>query len=222
MEEKVSPSLRLKKLMNDRNLKQVDILEMSKPFQKELSITMGKSALSQYVNGKQDPDQHRVYLLSKTLNVSEAWLMGYDVPMKKEDTPSNLIPIKQTKTIPVLGAIACGEPILAEQNITDTIAFPTELLPSGNLFFLKAQGDSMEPVIRDGAYVMVRKQENVENGEIAAVLFSDSNEATLKRVKYIGDNVMLEAENDAYDPIIVNKEDQPRIIGKAVKVLNDL
>lgn len=80
----------------------------------------------------------------------------------------------------------------------------------------------MEPTINEGSYVMIRKQENVENGEIAAVLFADSNEATLKRVKYIGDNVMLEAENDEYDPIIVNKEDQPRIIGKAVKVLNDI
>lgn len=222
MKEKVSPSVRLNKIMNDRNLKQVDILEMSKPFQKELRITMGKSALSQYVNGKQAPDQHRVYLLAKTLDVNEAWLMGYDVPMKKDVTPSNLIPIKQTKLIPVIGTIACGSPIFAEQNIIDTVAFPVELLPSGEIFFLKADGDSMEPDIKDGSYVMIRKQEDVENGEIAAVLLNGDEDSTLKRVRKMGSTILLEAINDAYEPYLVNEDNPARIIGKAVKVLNDL
>lgn len=183
--------------------------------QEELANKVGttKATISNWETGYRSPQQDALFTLADTLKISVNELFP---PV------GNIIPIKQTKTIPVLGAIACGEPILAEQNITDTIAFPTELLPSGNLFFLIAQGDSMEPIIKKGSYVMIRKQENVENGEIAAVLFADSNEATLKRVKYIGDNVMLEAENDAYDPIIVNKEDQPRIIGKAVKVLNEL
>ncbi|MCS4502422.1 helix-turn-helix domain-containing protein, partial [Staphylococcus aureus] len=72
-------SERLKQIMKDRNLRQVDILEKSKPFQKELNIKMSKSHLSQYVNGRSSPDQHKLFLLSKTLNVGEAWLMGYDV-----------------------------------------------------------------------------------------------------------------------------------------------
>ncbi|MTV20917.1 S24 family peptidase [Staphylococcus delphini] len=70
---------RLKQLMKDRNLRQVDILNMSKPYQKKLGIKMSKSHLSQYVNGKSSPDQHKLYLLSKVLDVGEAWLMGYDV-----------------------------------------------------------------------------------------------------------------------------------------------
>ena len=70
---KVDTSTRLKQIMNERNLKQ------SEPYQKELDIKMGKSTLSQYVNGVQSPDQDRIYLLSKTLNVSEPWLMGFDV-----------------------------------------------------------------------------------------------------------------------------------------------
>ena len=78
-----NPSERLKQLMSDRNLKQVEILEKSLPYQKELGIKMGKSTLSQYVNGIQSPDQHRIYLLSKTLEVSEPWLMGYDVDIKR-------------------------------------------------------------------------------------------------------------------------------------------
>lgn len=73
-----STSTRLKEIMNERNLRQVDILRLSIPHQKELNINLGKSTLSQYVTGKQSPDQDRYYLLGKTLDVSEAWLMGYD------------------------------------------------------------------------------------------------------------------------------------------------
>ncbi|WP_446912819.1 helix-turn-helix domain-containing protein [Enterococcus faecium] len=79
---------RLNQLMSERNLKQVDILNMSLPLQKETGIKMSKSHLSQYVNGKSSPDQHKLYLLAKTLNVSEAWLLGYDVP--KEDKKNNI------------------------------------------------------------------------------------------------------------------------------------
>jgi transcriptional regulator with XRE-family HTH domain len=66
--------------MTEKGIKQVDILNLSQPFQKKLQIKMGKSALSQYVNDVQSPDQNRLFLLSQTLRVSEAWLMGFDVP----------------------------------------------------------------------------------------------------------------------------------------------
>ncbi|CYY24297.1 TPA: helix-turn-helix domain-containing protein [Streptococcus suis] len=79
-----STAERLKIIMQERNLKQVDVIEKSKPFQEQLGIKLGKSALSQYVNGIQSPDQHKLTLLSLTLDVSEAWLMGYDVPRERE------------------------------------------------------------------------------------------------------------------------------------------
>ena len=81
--ERSSTSERLKQLMSERNLRQVDILEKSKLFQKQLGVKMGRSALSQYVTGKSKPDDKKLYLLSKTLDVSEAWLMGYDVDSKR-------------------------------------------------------------------------------------------------------------------------------------------
>lgn len=202
-----------------KNLKY--LREKSGMEQIELAYQLGRkssSSVSEWEKGKYTPKIGVLNEIANIFNVDIDDLMNKDLSFR----PSNIIEIKHTKSIPVLGAIACGEPILAEQNITDTIAFPTELLPSGNLFFLKADGDSMNPTISDGAYVMVRKQENVENGEVAAILFDDDNEATLKRVKYIGDNIILEADNRDYDPIIVTKESRPRIIGKAVKVLNDL
>mgnify|MGYP000961644524 CR=1 FL=1 len=75
---------RLKQIMSEKNLKQVDIIEKSKPFQTQLGVKLGKSALSQYVNGIQSPDQHKLSLLAMTLDVSEAWLMGYDVQKDRE------------------------------------------------------------------------------------------------------------------------------------------
>lgn len=73
---------RLKQIMNEQKIKQIDILNMSLPYQKELGIKMSKSHLSQYINGKSNPDKNKLYLLSKTLNVSEAWLMGFEVSEK--------------------------------------------------------------------------------------------------------------------------------------------
>ena len=75
---------RLRELMTEKNWKQVDVINNSKPFQEKLGVKLGKSALSQYVNGVQAPDQKKLALLALTFNVSEAWLMGYDVPRGRE------------------------------------------------------------------------------------------------------------------------------------------
>ena len=77
--KKYTTTQRLKQIMEERGLKQVKILEMSKPYQEELGIYMSKSSLSEYINGKSNPDQRKLTLLGSTLGVSEAWLMGYDV-----------------------------------------------------------------------------------------------------------------------------------------------
>lgn len=77
---------RIRQLMEEKNWKQVDIFNNSKPYQEKLGVKLGKSAISQYVNGVQAPDQRRLALLALTFNVSEAWLMGYDVPRERETT----------------------------------------------------------------------------------------------------------------------------------------
>ena len=81
---KYETSDRLNQLMAERNWKQVDIINRSKKFQEKLGVKLGKSALSQYVNGVQAPDQKKLALLALTFDVSEAWLMGYDVPRERE------------------------------------------------------------------------------------------------------------------------------------------
>lgn len=80
---------RLRELMTEKNWKQVDVINNSKPFQEKLGVKLGKSALSQYVNGVQAPDQKKLALLALTFNVSEAWLMGYDVPRGRESNAEN-------------------------------------------------------------------------------------------------------------------------------------
>lgn len=81
-------SIRLKKIMDERRLKQVDILEMAKPFCKKFGVKLNKNDLSQYVSGKVEPGQNKLFILGLTLDVSEAWLMGYDVPMSRNQVPT--------------------------------------------------------------------------------------------------------------------------------------
>ena len=183
--------------------------------QEDLGNLMGtkKATISNWENGYRSPQQDSLFELADILEVS---INDFFPPV------SNVIEIKKTQNIPVVGTIACGDPILAQENISDTIPFPVELLPSGNLFFLKAQGNSMEPTIKEDALVLIRKQEEVENGEIAAVLVNGDTEATLKKVRKLGDTILLEAINEEYAPYLVNKENPARIIGKAIKVLNEL
>ena len=75
---------RLRNIMKMRNIKQVDIIDMAQPYCKQYGIKLNKNDLSQYVNGKNEPGQHKLSILGMALNVSEAWLMGYDVPMERE------------------------------------------------------------------------------------------------------------------------------------------
>lgn len=124
--------------------------------------------------------------------------------------------------IPIIGTIACGDPITAEENITGYIKESKANLPSGNLFALRVEGDSMEPTIPDGSVVTIREQPSFENGEIVAVLVNGDTEATLKRIKFQGDLLILVPDNNQYQPVVVTEENSVRIIGKAVRFSQNL
>lgn len=128
----------------------------------------------------------------------------------------------ESVNIPILGEIACGEPILVKENFAGYRTEPKESLPSGTLFYLKAKGDSMYPTIPDESLVLIRQQPDVESGEIAAVLLNDETEATLKRVKKQGDVTFLLSDNTNYEPIIISELNPARIIGKALRFTQDL
>lgn len=208
---------RLRSLMNERGIRQVDILTASKPFCEKYGVKLAKNDLSQYVNGKVEPGQEKLPILGLALNVSEAWLMGYDVSQSRDDTsalPSNIIPMPEMRKIPLLGTIACGAPVLADAHINGEVDIPANIHAD---FALTCKGDSMiNARIYDGDIVYIRQQDTVENGEIAAVLIE--NEATLKRVKLLPDRIILEPENPLYDPLVYRGEEmnELRILGKAV------
>lgn len=82
--KKENTSTRLKQIMSDKNLRQVDILAKTMPYCKKYGVKMNKSDLSQYCSGKTEPNQNKLFVLSLALNVSEAWLMGFDVPMERD------------------------------------------------------------------------------------------------------------------------------------------
>lgn len=218
---KATTASRLLHIMNVRNLKQIDILKLAEPYCKKHNVKLNKNDLSQYVNGKVEPGQSKLYILGQALNVSEAWLMGYDVPMQKESDSDvdytmvdNIIPMPKIKKVPLLGTIACGEPILAEENIDAFINMPEEV---NGTFALRCKGDSMiNARIFDGDIVYIREQPDVENGEIAAVLID--NEATLKKVYKYPNRIELRAENPTMRVLEYEGEEMNnvRILGKAV------
>jgi repressor LexA len=221
-------SARLKTIMSERGLRQVDILAASKPFCDKYGIKLAKNDLSQYVNGKVEPGQEKLSILGMALNVSEAWLMGYDVSRARDTgtpsknhtpIPTGFSPMPETELVPRIGRIACGDPITAEENVEDQ----DEVLKSWHAdFTLVCCGDSMVPKIEDGDVVAIRSQPTVENGEIAAVRIGD--EATLKRVFLHPDYIELRPLNPEYDSIIRRREEMSdiRIEGLAVGLCRNL
>lgn len=117
--------------------------------------------------------------------------------------------------VPVLGRIAAGGPILAEQAIEEVFPLPREIVGDGTLFLLSVKGDSMlDAAICDGDYVVVRQQPNANNGEIVAAMLD--GEATVKTYRYRDNHVWLMPQNPAYEPI---PGDQAAILGKVVAVI---
>ncbi len=123
-----------------------------------------------------------------------------------------------TLTLPLVGNVAAGEPLLAEENITDTMTLPTDIVGDSASFILSVHGDSMiEAGINDGDYVVVRQQQTAHNGEIVVALLEDG--ATVKRFYREADHVRLQPENSALDPIITR---DVSIVGKVVAVLRKI
>jgi repressor LexA len=136
-----------------------------------------------------------------------------------EPALAEIIPLRgPTVQVPLVGRIAAGTPILAEQHVEDTMALPEQLTGHGTLFMLEVHGDSMVgAAICDGDYVVVRAQPTAENGEIVAALLD--GEATVKTLKRSGDQVWLVPHNDLYSRIDGR---EAVILGKVVTVLRRL
>lgn len=196
----------------------LDVREMT---QAELSKRSGisKSSISRYIKGDWEGKQSAVYELAKALGVTEAWLMGYDVPMESSTAlavPPGFESLPKMVKRPLVGSIACGEPITAEENIEDYVDVPESAHCD---FCLRCKGDSMiDAGIHDGDLVYIHIQPEVENGQIAAVRID--GEATLKRVFWdeAAQTLTLLAENRSFSPLVFTGSvlETVHIEGKAV------
>ena len=207
----------IKKLRNGRGWTQPQLAD---------KLSVSKQTISNWETGIKVPSMGSLQKLADLFNVKIGEITNASIEYDDAsilNKPSNVIyPLSdslQRVKIPIIGEIACGDPITAEENIEgyteETFEKP---IPSGTLFALRCKGHSMEPTIHDGSLVTIREQPTVEDGEIAAVLVDGDNEATLKRVKHQGDLIMLMPDNKEYDPIILDKNNPGRIVGKAVHV----
>ena len=180
-----------------------DLRRKSGMNQMELAQLLGytdRSSIAKIETGKVDISQTKLRQMAEIFGVTIQQLLGIENP--------------QPRQIPILGTIACGAPILAQNHIDGYTGVPDTIHAD---FALICKGDSMMGArIYDGDLVYIRQQETVENGEIAAVLID--GEATLKRVRLGPDSIALMPENPMYRPLILWGEEmnQVRILGKAV------
>ncbi|HIZ53094.1 MAG TPA: XRE family transcriptional regulator [Candidatus Enterococcus avicola] len=195
----------LNELLEKKRQSQADVIK---------ALNIPEATVRSWFSGTKYPRIDKIQMLADYFNVPRSRIT--------EEQADNLERVTKLTRIPILGEIACGDPILAEENIEGYKEEISDILPTGKLFYLKSKGDSMEGTIPNGSYVLIRKQPQVEDGEIAAVLVNGDTEATLKRVKHQGNVVMLLPDNPSYDPYIITEENPARVIGKALKVSFDL
>ena len=201
----------LKRICAEKNVKQVEIAE-------HLGVSQG--SVSNWFKGTNSIDIENLAKLCEFLGVSLDQMYGAE-PQKTAGIPNlpNILPIT-TRRIPILGSIACGEPLMTDAPFEAYVELGTDV---GADYALRAVGDSMTGArIQDGDIVFIRSQPTVDDGEIAAVLID--GEATLKRVRHAGTDLVLWPENPAYQPIIVpaGSAKDIRVLGKAVAFQSDV
>ena len=206
-----STSKRLKELMQEQNIKQIQIVELCQPLCKKYNIRIGRNDISQYVNGKVEPSQDRIDLLAEALNVSEAWLMGYDVPKERENANNRVIKFNYPEVNEDYVEYPAGfDKIAIEDWTEDKIKIHPDFLKGREreeFFVLRVKGESMYPMYLDGDKVLVRRQNTVDySGQIAVVIYGE-NFGTIKKVEYRKDSIALVPINPQYQPEIINDLD---------------
>lgn len=187
--------------------------------QEELALKTGyksKSAISKIELGNRDLSQSQISVFAKALNTTPGYLMGWQDEPDYSKIPGIKM-IKKFVNVPILGEIACGQPMFCEENFEGIFQIDEDLDQPD--FCLIARGDSMiDAGIHDGDIAFMRKTPIVENGKIAAVYYDE--DVTLKRYYSKGNQVILQPENKFYSPIIIDLyEDIPlQILGELIGV----
>ena len=207
----------LKNLRTSRGITQGELATM---------LDVSRSTVGMYETGGREPDFETMEAIADIFNVDMDYLMGrtqverkHPISPPRKEIPPGFQPMPAMTEVPLVGRIACGSPILAEENIERMVCVPAKWRAT---FTLTCEGSSMEPKIHDGDLVAIRSQPTVENGEVAAVRID--GEATLKHV-YLHDSfIELRPENPAFNSIILSREDMNNVVieGKAVGLCRDI
>lgn len=195
--------LQIKKLRESRGMDQQTFAD---------KIGTSRVNVARYETGTRKANQDILFKIAQSFNTN----INYFFPL-----PKNTVEINKNffRQVPLVGTIACGTPTLAEENIDDYVPmFFGEKYKDDIVFALNCKGNSMWPTLNDGDIVFVKQQSSVEDGEIAAVLVNDNEEATLKRIKHINNEVLLMPDNtNEFSPIILNKKNPGKILGKVIE-----
>lgn len=202
--------------MNDISKRLLSEIQKTGMSYRELSEKTGlpKSAIQRYAVGETDKIPiDRLELIARALGTSAAYLMGWESEPATFSLPSNVTPISEMhmQRVPMLGEIAAGVPIMAEEDYETFVDTPIRCD-----FALTVRGDSMEPTYLNGDVVYIRRQDDVDEGQVAAVVVD--GDATLKHVYHIRNGVQLVSDNPRYSPMIFTLPDcdSIRILGKVM------
>lgn len=202
------------KLKYYRSQRQLSQRQLAEEFQ------VSHSLITMYENGRRKPSFEMLCAIADYFGVRVNDLVADDPPAVTSILDDHILIMPAMIRLPLIGNIACGTPITAQENIEDWVDVPEETRGD---FVLRCKGDSMKDArILDGDLVVIRQQDDVQDGQIAAVLIDD--EATLKRLFHVpGGAVMLQAANPAYPPMLcggANEERAIRIIGLATHFIS--
>jgi len=187
--------------------------------QNELAKFIGVTGttVNNWVKGYKMPRMDKIDKICLFLNINRSALLEENIDNMRSSGVR----------IPILGRVAAGVPIDAIQNIEGYIDIPESWAIKGEHFGLRVKGHSMEPRIMEGDLAIIRRQENVENGKIALVQINGNTEATIKKIRYQDNGIILTALNEAvYSPHFYSKEDIEKlpviVVGQVVHVWHDL
>lgn len=197
----------LKKIRQDNSLTQEELAK---------KINTSRSNIANYENDKNMPSIDILEKLSEIFNCSIDYLLGKS-DIKNPDLKSKLF------LIPIVGKVAAGQPIFANENIEGYLPIDPlmyNLISPDGFFFLQIQGESMNKLIKNGSFALIKKQEYAENGDVIVAIVNGDNEATIKKYKQLNEQfVMLEpvSEDSSFQPITIDlKSTKFSIIGKVV------
>ncbi len=217
----VKPGTRRRRSLSDKQLAILEFIQRSvstlgyPPSMREIGDAVGLASLSSVTHQLNQLELSGY--LRRDPNRTRALEVLIEVP-SAETSPEFAIPMGDAAMVPLVGRIAAGIPITADQQIEEVFPLPRQLVGKGDLFMLKVVGESMiDAAICDGDWVVVRQQQNAENGEIVAALLEE--EATVKVFQQRDGHTWLLPRNSSFAPIV---GDQAVILGKVVAVLRSV